>query len=105
MRSSEVRQTRTKSVRLSADEAQFVKDGVEMTGEVEASFLRRELMRGVRAERIERGVTAFVGGMPTYLAAQAAGMGRFEFIQELLERGIPLSNQTSESMFSDLLET
>ncbi len=97
------RRVRTKSIRLSDEEQRLVDLFLEVTGEVEATFLKRAAMRGVREEMLERGVTAFVSGTPSSLAAQIAGIDRQAFLGALVERGIPMADEGPDDMLDNLL--
>ena len=99
----EKRQTRTKSIRLTEEEQALVDGYLALTGEVEATFLKRAAMRGMREEMLERGIMAFTSGTPSFRAAEIAGIGRAEFFRVLIDRGIPFGPQDPNDMFENLL--
>ncbi len=83
----------TKSIRLSDDEADDLQHYVSLTGEVEASVLKRAAMRGLRDMRLEQGLLAFIQGQGSIGSAEAAriaGIPRAEFLQILVDRGIAM---------------
>lgn len=94
---------RTKSIRLSDEEQRLVDLYLEITGEVEATFLKRAAMRGVREEMLERGLMAFVSGTPSSVAAQMAGVDRRTFLDALIERKIPMTDESPDDMLDNLL--
>src|SRR5437879_6218950 len=103
MAADRARRVRTKSIRLTDEEQRLVDFYLEVTGEVEATFLKRAAMRGVREEMLERGIMAFVSGTPSSAAAQIAGLDRNAFLVALVERGIPMTDETAEDMLDNLL--
>jgi hypothetical protein len=98
------RRIRTKSIRLSDEEQRLVELYLEITGEVEATFLKRAAMRGVREEMLERALMAFVSGTPSSMAAQMAGVDRQTFLNALIERRIPMNDEGPDDMFDNLLQ-
>ena len=94
---------RTKSIRLSDEEQSLVDLYLEITGEVEATFLKRAEMRGVREEMLERGLMAFVSGTTSSVAAQMAGVDRRTFLDALIERRIPMTDESPDDMLDNLL--
>jgi hypothetical protein len=98
------RRIRTKSIRLSDEEQRLVELYLEITGEVEATFLKRAAMRGVREEMLERALMAFVSGTPSSMAAQMAGVDRQTFLNALIERRIPMTDEGPDDMFDNLLQ-
>lgn len=58
---------------------------------------------GVREEMLERGIMAFVSGTPSSAAAQIAGLDRSAFINVVIERGIPIADETPDEMLDNLL--
>lgn len=80
----------TKSIRLTREEARDLEELVEETGEVEAAVLKRAALRGIREERIERGVLAYLRGESTSRAAAIANLPRARFLDLLAEKGVTL---------------
>lgn len=76
---------------------------LEVTGEVEATFLKRAAMRGVREEMLERAIMAFLSGTPSSAAAQIAGLDRNAFLGVLAERGVAMTDEMPEDMLDNLL--
>jgi predicted HTH domain antitoxin len=94
----------TKSIRLNEEEADNLQQYVSLTGEVEASVLKRAAMRGLKEMRLEQGLLAFIqsqGSMGSSEAAQTAGIPRAEFLQSLVDRGISMF-QGSWSLAAEL---
>ena len=83
----------TKSIRLTEEEADDLQTYVALTGEVEASVLKRAALRGLREMRLEQGLLAFIqgqGSIGSSEAARIAGIPRAEFLQILVDRGISM---------------
>jgi hypothetical protein len=99
------RRIRTKSIRLSDEEQRLVELYLEITGEVEATFLKRAAMRGVREEMLERGLMAFIAGTNSSVAAQMAGVDRQTFLNALIEHKIPMTDESPDDMLDNLLRT
>jgi hypothetical protein len=99
---------RTKSIRLTDDEAADLKRFVAATGEVEATVLKRAALRGLEQLRLEQGILAFVGGAGSAEAAEIAGLPRAIFLQTLIDKGITILQGPStlaaelESLGADL---
>ena len=81
---------RTKSIRLTDDEAADLKHFVAAMGEVEATVLKRAALRGHKELRLEQGVLTFLGGAGSAEAAELAGLPRAIFLQTLIDRGITI---------------
>jgi hypothetical protein len=103
MAADRARRIRTKSIRLSDEEQRLVELYLEITGEVEATFLKRAAMRGVREEMLERGLMAFVSGTSSSVAAQMAGVDRQTFLNALIEHRIPMTDEGPDDMLDNLL--
>jgi hypothetical protein len=103
MAADRARRIRTKSIRLSDEEQRLVELYLEITGEVEATFLKRAAMRGVHEEMLERGLMAFVSGASSSVAAQMAGVDRQTFLNALIERRIPMPDEGPDDMLGNLL--
>jgi hypothetical protein len=78
----------TKSIRLSDDEAQRLRDLGAETGEPESVILRRAALRGLQELRLERGLLAYLDGASSAEGAAIAGLPRAAFLDALAERGI-----------------
>src|SRR6266540_2265234 len=85
----------TKSIRLTEEEAGQLRDYLAVTGEVEASVLKRAALRGLRELRIERAILAYLEGQDSGEAAAIAGLPRAAFLQALVDRGIALLHEPS----------
>jgi predicted HTH domain antitoxin len=81
---------RTKSIRLTEAEAEELRRYVDASGEVEATALKRAALRGLRDLRLEQGILAYLKDRDSAAAAEVAGLGRAEFLQVLLDRGITI---------------
>lgn len=81
---------RTKSIRLTDDEAADLQRFVAVTGGVEATVLKRAALRGLKELRLEHGILAFLGGAGSAEAAEIAGLPRAIFLQTLVDRGITI---------------
>ncbi|MBI4492236.1 MAG: hypothetical protein HY690_05530 [Chloroflexi bacterium] len=79
-----------KSIRLTEAEAAELQRYVSLTGEVEATALKRAALRGLREFRLERGIMAYIEGRSSSEAAEIAGIPRAEFLQVLVEKGVTL---------------
>jgi hypothetical protein len=78
----------TKSIRLTDDEANELDEVVRLSGEVEASILKRAALRGLREDRLERAVLLYLRGGGTSEAARFARVPRARFIDLLVDKGI-----------------
>jgi hypothetical protein len=96
--------TKPKSLRFSEAEAEEIREYLQLTGEPEAVLLERVAMRGLRQERLEKGFMALVGGASSSEAAAIAGIGRHAFLNEAIDRGLPLLDDTPEDMYHDLMK-
>lgn len=86
----------TKSIRLTDDEAAELRTYLGLTGEVEATVLKRAALRGLRELRLEQGLMAYLGGQGSAAAAEIAGLPRAAFLQVLVDRGIALLEGPSD---------
>jgi predicted HTH domain antitoxin len=91
------------SVRFTEPEEREVRAYVERTGETEATVLERVAVRGLREERIERAITEYLRHRDSSSAAEAAGIGRMAFLDELLHRGITFGDMAPETLRRDLV--
>lgn len=80
----------TKSIRLNDAEAAIVREFADLTGEVEASVLKRAMLRGLQELRLEQGILRYLRTGDSYEAAQIAGLPRAPFLDILIDRGIQL---------------
>lgn len=94
--------TKTKSIRLSPDEQRSVGVYVQHTGEVEAAVLKRAMMRGLREERLERGLMAYLGGETSSEAARIAGLDRYAFLAAASEKGIAMTREDPRTFLEDV---
>src|SRR5687768_15727473 len=78
----------TKSIRLTDEEATSLRAYVAATGEVEASVMKRAMLRGLVELRLEQGILAYLNGEDSAAAAEIAGLPRAGFLQALIDRGI-----------------
>ncbi len=85
----------TKSIRLSDDEAGAVRAFVDLTGEVEASVLKRAMLRGLQELRVEQAILAYLRDGNSTVAAEVAGLPRARLLDVLIERGVPLLSEPS----------
>jgi hypothetical protein len=85
----------TKSIRLTDEEANELDEVVRLSGEVEASVLKRAALRGLREDRIERAVLLYLRGAATSEAASFARVPRARFIDLLVDKGITVLESPS----------
>ena len=64
-----------RTVRFTDGEVREIREYAELTGEQEAVVLARASLRGLREERFERGLLAYLGGLSSSEAAGMAGVG------------------------------
>jgi hypothetical protein len=81
---------RTKSIRLTEEEEAQLRTYVEVTGEVEATALKRAAMRGLKDMRLEQGILAFLNQQGSSEAAAIAGLPRAVFLQVLIDKGVTI---------------
>jgi len=94
--------SRSTSLRFTEAEGSEISSYIQLTGEQEAVVLERVAMRGLREERIERALMAYVGGASSSEAAAIAGIGRHALLTRALDRGINLLDDQPEDLFRDL---
>jgi hypothetical protein len=80
----------TKSIRLTEEEAGAVQEFVVHTGEVEATVLKRAMLRGLQELRLEQAILAYLSDGDSTAAAQVAGLPRARLIDRLIDHGVPL---------------
>jgi hypothetical protein len=59
-------------------------------------------MRGLREERLEKGLLAYAGGAASADAAAIAGIDRHSFLNRALERGITVLDDSPADLVQDL---
>jgi hypothetical protein len=94
--------SKAKSLRFSEAEEAEIRLYVEFTGEQEAVVMERVAMRGLREERLERAMMAYLGGTSSSEAAAIAGIGRHTFLSKALERGVAVLDDQPEDLLQDL---
>lgn len=94
--------SKAKSLRFSEAEEAEIRAYVEFTGEQEAVVMERLAMRGLREERLERAVMAYVGGASSGEAAAIACISRHAFLTKALERGVVVLDDQPEDLVHDL---
>ena len=94
--------SKAKSLRFSEAEEAEIRAYVEFTGEQEAVVMERLAIRGLREERLERAVMAYVGGASSGEAAAIAGISRHAFLTKALERGVVVLDDQPEDLLHDL---
>jgi hypothetical protein len=91
-----------RTVRYSENEVREIREYAELTGEQEAVLLARASIRGLREERFERALMAFLGGISSSEAASMAGVDRHTFIVRAVERGATVGDTESGTLLQDL---
>lgn len=79
---------RTKSIRLTDEEAAELHEYATRTGEVEASVLKRATLRELRQMLLEDGILAYLDTRDSSYAAAIAGVPRAIFLQTLMDNGV-----------------
>jgi hypothetical protein len=85
----------TRSVHLSDEEAEALRQLQAATGESEEDILRRAAVQGIRDLRLEQGIKAFKNGSGSGEAAAIAGLPRAIFLESLLDRGVEIDGGPS----------
>ena len=93
-----------KTVRYTEDEIREIREYADLTGEQEAVLLERASIRGLREERLERGLMAYLGGAGSSEAAHVAGLDRHTFLNVALERGVVMSDDDPGTLLRDLAQ-
>jgi hypothetical protein len=91
-----------RTVRYSESEVREIREYAELTGEQEAVLLARASIRGLREERFERALMAYLGGLGSSEAAAIAGVDRHTFIVRAVERGAIIGDTESATLLLDL---
>jgi hypothetical protein len=90
------------TVRYTEDEVHEIRQYAELTGEQEAVVLARASIRGLREERFERGLLAYLGGASSVEAAGIAGVDRHAFLVRAAERGAVVGDTEPATLLQDL---
>jgi hypothetical protein len=91
-----------RTVRYTESEVHEIREYAELTGEQEAVLLARASIRGLREERFERALMAYLGGVGSSEAAGIAGLDRHTFIVRAAERGAIVGDSDSATLLQDL---
>lgn len=91
-----------RTVRYTESEVHEIRQYAELTGEQEAVLLARASIRGLREERFERALMAYLGGVSSSEAAGIAGLDRHTFIVRAAERGAIVGDSDSATLLQDL---
>ena len=91
-----------RTVRYTESEVREIREYAELTGEQEAVVLARASIRGLREERFERGLLAYLGGSSSSEAAAMAGLGRHTFLVRAAERGALMGDSEPATLLQDL---
>ena len=91
-----------RTVRYTEDEVHEIREYAELTGEQEAVVLARASIRGLREERFERGLMAYLGGASSVEAATIAGVDRHAFLVRAAERGAIVGDTEPATLLQDL---
>lgn len=91
-----------RTVRFTDGEVREIREYAELTGEQEAVVLARASLRGLREERFERGLLAYLGGLSSSEAAGMAGVDRHTFLLRAAERGAVVGDTEPATLLQDL---
>jgi hypothetical protein len=91
-----------RTVRYTENEVNEIREYAELTGEQEAVVLARASIRGLREERFERGLLAYLGGISSSEAASVAGVDRHTFLVRATERGAIAGDTEPATLLQDL---
>ena len=91
-----------RTVRFTDGEVREIREYAELTGEQEAVVLARASLRGLREERFERGLLAYLGGLSSSEAAGMAGVDRHAFLLRAAERGAVVGDTEPATLLQDL---
>lgn len=92
-------------MRYTEDEVREIREYAQLTGEQEAVVLARASIRGLREERFERGLLAYLGGTNSSEAAAIAGLDRHTFLVRATERGAIAGDNEPATLLQDLSRT
>jgi hypothetical protein len=93
---------RAHSVRFDAQDETEVALYLATTGEPYSAVLARAIIRGIRAERLERGLLLYITDHDLEAASAFAGLPRAIFIDELLNHGITIMEGDPSDLRLDL---
>jgi hypothetical protein len=91
-----------RTVRYTEDEVREIREYAQLTGEQEAVVLARASIRGLREERFERGLLAYLGGSSSSEAAAIAGLDRHAFLVRATDRGAIIGDSEPATLLQDL---
>lgn len=91
-----------RTIRYTENEVREIHEYAELTGEQEAVVLARASIRGLREERFERGLMAYLGGAGSFEAASIAGIDRHAFLVRAAERGAVVGDSEPTTLLQDL---
>src|SRR5437879_476079 len=91
-----------KTVRYTQEEIREIREYADLTGEQEAVVLERATIRGLREERLERGLMVYLSGAGSAEAAHVAGVDRHTFLNLALERGVVVGDDDPSTLLRDL---
>jgi hypothetical protein len=91
-----------RTVRYTEKEVREIREYAELTGEQEAVVLARASIRGLREERFERGLLAYLGGLGSSEASAIAGVDRHTFLVRAAERGAVVGDTEPATLLQDL---
>jgi hypothetical protein len=94
--------TVARTVRYTENEVREIREYATFTGEQEAVLLARASLCGLREERLERGLMAYLGGASSSEAAHIAGVGRHDFILRAIERGMIVGDTEPDTLLQDI---
>lgn len=95
---------RAKSLRFNDEEEAEIRSYVELTGEPEALVLERVALRGLRQERLERGLLSYLETRDSIHAASVGGITRHALLREAAERGMVVGDTSADDLFRDLAQ-
>jgi hypothetical protein len=85
----------TRSVHVSDEDAEALRQLQAVTGDSEEEILSRAAAQGLRDLRLEQGIKAFKEGLSSGEAAVIAGLPRAHFFEILLDRGVKVDGGPS----------
>ena len=91
-----------RTVRYTESEVREIREYAELIGEQEAVVLARASIRGLREERFERGLLAYLGGSSSSEGAAIAGVDRHTFLVRAAERGAIVGDTEPATLLQDL---
>jgi hypothetical protein len=91
-----------RTVWYTEEEVREIREYAQLTGEQEAVSLARASIRGLREERLERGLLAYLGRKSSSEAAAIAGLDRHTFLVRATERGAIAGDNEPPTLLQDL---